>query len=107
MRTMIGACVSQTSVSSLISVLSHAEIDAPDPIVREQAIMRTFEHHAAGLQNIAEIAGLHRLRHALLNQENGESAVAMKLANAFEDQVGDCGRESHRRLVQHEHAWRG
>src|SRR5208282_1280642 len=81
---------------------SHAEIDRSDAVILEECFARAGEDDSASLEHVAEVAGLHGLRHPLLDEQDSEPVLAMQLADALEDEIGDGGSEPHRRLVEHE-----
>ena len=78
------------------------EIGPADPVVGEQCLIGSVEHHVAGFQHIAVVGQFQRLGDTLLDQQDGDAVLAVDLRYAFEDRVGDRGREAHRRFVEHQ-----
>src|SRR5262249_41526924 len=97
-----GLCIA----SSKLCYCLHPEIHASDAVVRQERVVGSFQHHAAGFENIAEIAGLYRLGDPLLHQQNGQS-VAVQFLDPLENQIGDKRCEPHRGFVEHQQARRG
>ena len=69
-------------------------------------LVAALEHDPAGFQHIAVVAGFERLGNALLDEQEGKPILAVERGDAVEDQVGDGGRQPHRRLVQQHQARR-
>src|SRR3954453_12790447 len=70
---------------------SHAEIGAPHLRIGHDHVARPAQNDAPGFQNVAMVAGFQRFDHALLDQQDSQSAIPMDLTDALEDRI-DHGR---------------
>src|SRR5580700_9302983 len=81
---------------------SNAEIGSPHAGVGHDRVAWPAQNDAPGFQNVSMVAGFERFDHALLDQQDGQPAIPMDLADALEDRVNHGWRKPHRRLVEHQ-----
>src|SRR5262245_19022017 len=77
------------------------EICALQALVAEQVPGRALEDHPPALEHAPAVREGQGLTYVLLDQENGH-AVAVDRANGVEDLRDQHGRETERRLVEHQ-----
>src|ERR1700733_10558521 len=80
----------------------HSEISAPNLRIRDQRVVRSFQHHVARLQHVAAIAELERLGHSLFDEEDGQALFAMNELDTVENGIDDRGRKPHRWFIEHQ-----
>src|SRR5258708_4641619 len=78
-----------------------AEVRALDVGRAEQLLAGAGLHDRPGLEHIAAVGDLERLRRVLLDQEDGD-ALRVDLAHDLEDRLDEDRREAERRLVEHQ-----
>ena len=66
---------------------SYAEIGAPHAGVRHDRVAGPTQNDAPGFQNVSMVAGFERFDHALLDQQDSQSAIPMDLTDALEDRI--------------------
>src|SRR5437667_1210019 len=79
---------------------SRAQIRALDARVGEEDVVRAFEGDAARLEDIAAVAQLESLDHALLDEEDREAAGLADTIDGLEDLLDDARPEALRGLVE-------
>ncbi len=88
--------------------LAEPEIGPPDPVVRQQRLVRSVQHHPSGFQHVAVVGQFQRLGHALFHQQDGRARPRLWICDdALEDRLGHRRRQAHRRFVQHQQPRRG
>jgi len=67
--------------------------------VRQQRLAPAGEHDAAGLEDVSAVAQLERLHDALLDQQDGQPALAPDAMDGLEDLLDDARAQSMGGLV--------
>jgi hypothetical protein len=70
-------------------------------------LVAAFQHHPAGLEDIAVIAGFERLGDALLDEQQSDPVLAVERRDALKDQIRDRRSQAHGRLVEQQQLRRG
>src|SRR5690606_34051732 len=86
---------------------SQAEVRTTDTVVVFQRSVISLEDHAAGLEHVAAVGEMKRLRDALLDEQDAHATVAVDRDDPVEDLVCDRRRKPHARLVEQQKLRRG
>src|SRR6266542_1134196 len=70
--------------------------------VRQQHLALAGEHDAAGLEDVSAVAQLERLHDALLDQQDGQPALAPDAIDGLEDLLDDARAQALGGLVEQE-----
>ena len=77
-----------------------AEIEFLDVLVLQQALAGIVHHDAADFEHVAVVGGLERHVGVLLDEQDGDAALAVDAADDVEDLLHQLRRQAERRLVE-------
>src|SRR5262245_23559734 len=66
---------------------SHSQVGAPHAVILRQLLICAAHDHVSGLQYVGAVRKLQSLADTLFDEQDGQSILAMKLADALEDRV--------------------
>src|SRR5471032_167851 len=90
------AAVKLHVAEALAAGAGNAEVELLDVFVAGQFGGRAFHHHAAVLQDVAEVRVAQRDAGVLLGQQEGDVLLAVQVLDDAEDLVDDLRRDAHR-----------
>src|SRR5712664_1485125 len=82
----------------------HPEIGPAHQVAVEQGLARALGHDAAGLEHVAALGGGQGGGHVLLDEQHGQTLLAMEHLQHVQDRVHDARHDAEARLVEHQEA---
>src|SRR5258705_8900967 len=82
----------------------HPEIGPAHQVAVEQGLAAALGHDAPGLEHVAALGGDQRGGHVLLDEQHGQTLLAMEHLQHVQDRVHDARHDAEARLVEHQEA---
>src|SRR5258707_952890 len=82
----------------------HPEIGPAHQVAVEQGLARALGHDAAGLEHVAALGGGQGGGHVLLDEQHGQTLLAVEHLQHVQDRVHDARHDAEARLVEHKEA---